>query len=97
MAIRNIGRDLDFGFDKVHDEESSQAAVFEDLRHVVEGVLEGFSGSILSYGQVGTLELASLRFICTLTPLIHSYVLCSGIFNSSSFQTSSGKVRSGII
>lgn len=65
VAIRNIGRDLDFQFDHVFGESSTQEQIFGAVRHVVQGVMEGFNGSLLAYGQVSPLsclETASAVF-----------------------------------
>ncbi|GHP09496.1 hypothetical protein PPROV_000823100 [Pycnococcus provasolii] len=44
-----------YNFDSVFAETSSQARVYETLaRPVVEGVLEGFNGTVMAYGQTGT-------------------------------------------
>lgn len=52
VSIRNIGRDLDFQFDHVFGDNCTQDQVFDSVKHVVEGVMEGFNGSLLAYGQV---------------------------------------------
>lgn len=53
VEIRNIGRDLDFSFDRVLGPDVSQTEVFDSVQAVIEGILEGYNGSILAYGQVG--------------------------------------------
>lgn len=54
MSIRNIGRDLDFQFDHVFGDNCTQEQIFDSVKHVVEGVMEGFNGSLLAYGQVSS-------------------------------------------
>jgi kinesin family protein 3/17 len=44
-----------FAYDRVFDEQSSQAEVFEQTcQPVVHSVLEGYNGTVLAYGQTGT-------------------------------------------
>jgi hypothetical protein len=45
----------DFTFDKVFDEKTEQAELFEKTAyHIVGNVLEGYNGTIFAYGQTGT-------------------------------------------
>ena len=53
MNIQTPERVLDFAFDKVFHGEAAQADVYESVRHVVLGVMDGFNGTLLAYGQVG--------------------------------------------
>ena len=44
-----------FTFDRVFGPESKQTDVYNDAaRTIVEGVLEGYNGTIFAYGQTGT-------------------------------------------
>ncbi|GMH36345.1 hypothetical protein BSKO_04213 [Bryopsis sp. KO-2023] len=43
-----------FTFDKLYDQGTSQGCVFEDVKHVVRSVLDGYNGTILAYGQTGS-------------------------------------------
>lgn len=44
-----------FHFDRIFDETSTQMDIFEDSAHgIVGGLLSGFNGTILAYGQTGT-------------------------------------------
>ncbi len=47
-------RRLAFGFDKVFDGAATQAEVYESVRHVVTGIMEGFNGTLLAYGQTSS-------------------------------------------
>ncbi|KAA0151855.1 hypothetical protein FNF29_04261 [Cafeteria roenbergensis] len=42
-----------FAFDRVFGPESTQEAVFDEVRPIVEGVLGGVSATIFAYGQTG--------------------------------------------
>ena len=53
MQVRTPERYMDFSFDKVFDGESTtQADVYASVRHVVTGLMEGYNGTVFSYGQV---------------------------------------------
>jgi hypothetical protein len=52
VHIRNIGRDVDFQFDNVHGTTAQQIDIFNSVSHVIEGILDGYNGSLLAYGQV---------------------------------------------
>lgn len=52
VNIRTPERVLDFAFDKVFHGGAAQADVYESVRHVVLGVMDGFNGTLLAYGQV---------------------------------------------
>lgn len=52
VNIRTPERMLDFAFDKVFHCGATQADVYESVRHVVLGVMDGFNGTLLAYGQV---------------------------------------------
>lgn len=52
VNIRTPERMLDFAFDRVFTESSTQADVYKSVRHVVLAVMEGFNGTLLTYGQV---------------------------------------------
>lgn len=47
-------RALDFGFDRVFNSQATQADVYDSVRHVVLGLLDGFNGTLLCYGQTGS-------------------------------------------
>jgi kinesin family protein 5 len=46
-------RALDFGFDRVFDSQATQGDVYDSVRHVVQGLLDGYNGTLLAYGQTG--------------------------------------------
>jgi hypothetical protein len=47
-------REVDFAFDKVFPNGTSQDEVFHELRPVMESVVDGFDTCVLAYGQTGT-------------------------------------------
>lgn len=52
--VQIVGLNQEFHFDRVFDSSSSQQDVFDEaVRPTVEGVLEGYNGSVLAYGQTG--------------------------------------------
>lgn len=63
-----------FEFDGVFPPDSSQAELFEAVgQPVLDGVLAGYDGTILAYGQVRFLTLK------TILPFSHSWSSCSFI------------------
>ena len=49
------GSNKEFAFDKIYDEDSSQAVVFEStVEPLLDGCFEGFNLTILAYGQTGS-------------------------------------------
>jgi len=55
VQVNTPERALDFGFDRVFDSQTTQADVYDSVRHVVLGLLDGFNGTLLAYGQTGRL------------------------------------------
>ena len=53
VQVNTPERALDFGFDRVFDPQATQADVYDSVRHVVLGLLDGFNGTLLAYGQTG--------------------------------------------
>jgi len=53
VKVNTPERALDFGFDRVFDPQATQADVYDSVRHVVLGLLDGFNGTLLAYGQTG--------------------------------------------
>lgn len=53
VQVTTPERALDFGFDRVFDSQATQADVYDSVRHVVKGLLDGFNGTLLAYGQTG--------------------------------------------
>ncbi|POM75305.1 Kinesin-like protein, partial [Phytophthora palmivora] len=49
-----IDRELRYAYDRVFDEKSDQADVFDYLRDGVQQVAQGFNCTIFAYGQTGT-------------------------------------------
>ena len=48
-----IGSDKSFAYDFVYDRDSTQVEVYDScVRELVEGVFDGYNGTILAYGQV---------------------------------------------
>lgn len=45
---------MDFSFDRVFNATSTQADVFSSVKHVVSGVMEGYNGTLLAYGQTSS-------------------------------------------
>lgn len=45
---------MDFRFDRVFHNNCTQKDIFESVAHVVQGVLEGFNGSLMAYGQTSS-------------------------------------------
>eukprot|EP00775_Hariotina_reticulata_P007717 gene7717-7916_t len=43
-----------FSYDQVYGELVSQQEVFQDCRHIVDSVLDGYNGTVLAYGQTGS-------------------------------------------
>lgn len=55
VRSKEPGLALDFDFDRVFPEESSQDDVYnESVRHTVEDFVQGYNGTILAYGQTGS-------------------------------------------
>lgn len=52
VNVRTPERVLDFSFDRVFTASATQADVYASVRHVVLGVMDGFNGTLLTYGQV---------------------------------------------
>lgn len=52
--MRTLERSLDFSFDRVFTVSATQAEVYASVRHVVLGVMEGFNGTLLAYGQTSS-------------------------------------------
>uniref|UniRef100_A0A4W3JJ16 Kinesin-like protein n=1 Tax=Callorhinchus milii TaxID=7868 RepID=A0A4W3JJ16_CALMI len=46
-------RDLKFIFDQVFDDSASQLDVFEQTRSILEGVFNGYNGTVFAYGATG--------------------------------------------
>lgn len=61
MNVKLADRTLDFNFDRIFGQNSEQKNVYEAVEHVIDGVMDGFNGSILSYGQVGCLPFFQER------------------------------------
>jgi hypothetical protein len=47
------GATNDFKFDRVFGQESTQEAVFDEVKHFVQSALDGYNVSLLAYGQTG--------------------------------------------
>lgn len=52
--MRTPERLLNFSFDRVFTASATQAVVYASVRHVVLGVMEGFNGTLLAYGQTSS-------------------------------------------
>lgn len=48
------GKEKVFRFDRVFDQTSSQAAIFEDISQLVQSAVDGYKVSIFAYGQTGS-------------------------------------------
>jgi hypothetical protein len=47
--------DKSFVFDQIFDHETRQETVYDStVKHLVEGSLQGFNGTIFAYGQTGS-------------------------------------------
>lgn len=45
-------------------EQVSQQDVFQDCRHIVDSVLDGYNGTVLAYGQTGSGKTHTLIVSC---------------------------------
>ena len=55
ISIQKDGDHKSFTFDSVFEHNSSQKAIYLKVgKPVVEGILDGFNGTIFAYGQTGT-------------------------------------------
>lgn len=54
--INNSKLEFNFKFDKVFDFDASQEEIFDTVKDVVDGTLDGYNGTIFAYGQVQTIE-----------------------------------------
>jgi len=60
IAVQRVSREIvrmdtrDFEFDEVFGQRSTQEDVFEEVRPMVESVLEGHHACIFAYGQTGS-------------------------------------------
>lgn len=45
---------MEFRFDRVFHNNCTQKDIFDSVAHVVQGVLEGFNGSLMAYGQTSS-------------------------------------------
>ena len=45
---------LDFTFDRVFTASTSQADVYESVKHVVRAICDGYNGTLLAYGQTSS-------------------------------------------
>lgn len=50
----NTSSASEWTFDRVFGEDSTQDAVFDEVRPLVQSCLEGYSASLLAYGQTGS-------------------------------------------
>lgn len=55
------GPDANFEFDGVLGEGAGQASVFSAVSHIVQAVVEGHNGTIMTYGQVNFSTLAAFN------------------------------------
>lgn len=51
-TINNTKLEHQFKFDKIFDSTCSQEEIFDTVKEVVQGALEGYNGTIFAYGQV---------------------------------------------
>eukprot|EP01029_Cantina_marsupialis_P021221 TRINITY_DN5054_c0_g1_i1.p1 TRINITY_DN5054_c0_g1~~TRINITY_DN5054_c0_g1_i1.p1 ORF type:complete len:927 (+),score=274.36 TRINITY_DN5054_c0_g1_i1:144-2924(+) len=54
LALNVKNRRVEFGFDRVFDEDATQATVYEDLQSHFHSVLDGVNCCLLAYGQTGS-------------------------------------------
>lgn len=52
---------LDFKFDRIFGPATEQVSVYESVDHVIEGIMQGFNGTILTYGQVSSQRWRAAR------------------------------------
>jgi kinesin family member 5 len=54
VNVRTPERALDFSYDRVFTSGATQADVYASVRHVILGVMDGFNGTLLTYGQTSS-------------------------------------------
>ena len=79
----------EFAFDAVFDPESTQGAVFEDTRNLIQSCLDGYNVCIFAYGQTGsgkTFTMTGSDSLPGLTPRAITE-LFDGIANTKTSET----------
>jgi chromosomal replication initiation ATPase DnaA len=55
LTVGNVkNRTKDYNFDTVFGPDSSQEAVFEDSKRLIQSAVDGFNVCIFAYGQTGS-------------------------------------------
>ena len=78
VAIGKPARPTDapktFTFDAVYDETTQQKSFYEESCYdLVEGVMEGYNGTIFAYGQVNPRAVLQFVLLVLVAAAIHAY------------------------